>query len=202
MTAVKNAILLKEADPATSVTILYRDMQMYGVENEDMFRKSKEMGVRYVTYDPGQAARWTNGQVKVYHLRMGKEIAIPADLVVLSTPLIAQEDVGDISTMLKVPVNENGFFLEGHVKLKPLDFATDGVYLVRERPVPFYYKRGDFSGSWEQHPGPPVFCQRKRFSPAALSRISTRKPAADAWDVWRYAHMAQSTIWRIVAFAR
>ena len=52
MTAVKNAILLKEANPDTSVTILYRDMQMYGVENEDMFRKSKEMGVRYVTYDP------------------------------------------------------------------------------------------------------------------------------------------------------
>ena len=54
MTAVKNAILLKEKDPATQVTILYRDMQMYGVENEDMFRKSKEMGVRYVTYDPAR----------------------------------------------------------------------------------------------------------------------------------------------------
>ena len=136
MTAVKNAILLKEAEPATNVTILYRDMQMYGVENEDMFRKSKEMGVRYVTYDPDRPPAVENGQVRVYHLRMGKEMAIPADLVVLSTPLIAQEDAGDISTMLKVPVNENGFFLEGHVKLKPLDFATDGVYLCGNARFP------------------------------------------------------------------
>jgi heterodisulfide reductase subunit A2 len=136
MTGVKNAILLKEAEPQTTVTILYRDMQMYGVENEDMFRKSKEMGVRYVTYDPGRPPTVESGQVKVYHLRMGKEIAIPAELVVLSTPLVAQEDVGDISTMLKVPVNANGFFLEGHVKLKPLDFATDGVYLCGNARFP------------------------------------------------------------------
>jgi heterodisulfide reductase subunit A2 len=136
MTAVKNAILLKEAEPETTVTILYRDMQMYGVENEDMFRKSKEMGVRYVTYDPDRPPVVESGQVKVYHLRMGKEMAIPAGLVILSTPLVAQEDVGDISTMLKVPVNANGFFLEGHVKLKPLDFATDGVYLCGNARFP------------------------------------------------------------------
>lgn len=136
MTAVKNAILLKEADPSINVTILYRDMQMYGVENEDMFRRSKEMGVRYVTYDPDRPPTVSQGFVNVYHLRMGKEINIPADLTVLSTPLIAQEDVGDISTMLKVPINENGFFLEGHVKLKPLDFATDGVYLCGNARFP------------------------------------------------------------------
>lgn len=136
MTSVKNAILLKEANPDTSVSILYRDMQMYGVENEDMFRRSKELGVRYVTYDPDRPPKVEQGHVSVYHLRMGKEIAMPADLVVLSTPLIAQEDAGDISTMLKVPLNENGFFLEGHVKLKPLDFATDGVYLCGNARFP------------------------------------------------------------------
>jgi heterodisulfide reductase subunit A len=136
MTAVKNAILLKEAEPETGVTILYRDMQMYGVENEDMFRRSKEHGVRYVTYDPSRPPVVEDGKVRVYHLRMGKEIVMPADMVVLSTPLIAQEDVQDISTMLKVPLNENGFFLEGHVKLKPLDFATDGIYLCGNARFP------------------------------------------------------------------
>lgn len=136
MTSVKNAILLKEADASIHVTILYRDMQMYGVENEDLFRRSKEMGVRYVTYDPERPPEVSSDQVRVYHLRMGKEITLPADLTVLSTPLIAQEDAGEISTMLKVPVNENGFFLEGHVKLKPLDFATDGVYLCGNARFP------------------------------------------------------------------
>jgi len=136
MTAVKNSILLKEADPNVRVTILYRDMQMYGVENEDMFRKSKEMGVRYVTYNPESPPRVEENGIFVYHARMGKEIFMPADLVVLSTPLIAQADAGNISTMLKVPVNENGWFLEGHVKLKPLDFATDGVYLCGNARFP------------------------------------------------------------------
>ncbi|MEI7448857.1 MAG: FAD-dependent oxidoreductase [Desulfomonile sp.] len=136
MTAVKNAILLKESSPEINVTIMYRDMQMYGVENEDMFRRSKEMGVRYVTYDPGKPPSVMQNEVRVYHLRMGKEIKVPADLTVLSTPLIAQEDARDTSTMLKVPVNENGFFLEGHVKLKPLDFATDGVYLCGNARFP------------------------------------------------------------------
>jgi heterodisulfide reductase subunit A len=129
MTAVKNAILLKEANPDTTVTVLYRDMQMYGVENEDMFRRSKELGIRYVTYDPERPPVVGDAEVTTYHARMGKEISLPADLVVLSVPLIAAEDAAEISTMLKVPINQNGFFLEGHVKLKPLDFATDGVYL-------------------------------------------------------------------------
>ncbi len=136
MTAVKNAILIKECDPEIQVTILYRDMQMYGVENEDMFRKSKEIGVRYVTYDPARPPAVHGESVNVYHVRMGREVQLPADLVVLSTPLIAQPDAPAISTMLKVPLNENGFFLEGHVKLKPLDFATDGIYLCGNARFP------------------------------------------------------------------
>lgn len=136
MTSVKNAVLLKEADPTVAITIIYRDMQMYGVENEELFRKSKEMGVRYVTYDPNKPPVVSGGMVNIYHLRMGKEISIPSDLTVLSTPLVASEDAPELSTMLKVPINENGFFLEGHVKLKPLDFATDGVYLCGNARFP------------------------------------------------------------------
>lgn len=136
MTAVKNAILLKEASPETKITIFYRDMQMYGVENEELFRKSKKLGVRYVTYDPERPPTFDGDSVSVYHLRMGRDIVTPVDLLVLSTPLIAQDDASEISTMLKVPINENGFFLEGHVKLKPLDFATDGVYLCGNARFP------------------------------------------------------------------
>ena len=136
MTAVKNAILFKEASPDTKITIFYRDMQMYGVENEQLFRKSKRLGVRYVTYDPDRPPRFDGESVSVYHLRMGRDMVVPTDLLVLSTPLVAQDDASEISTMLKVPINENGFFLEGHVKLKPLDFATDGVYLCGNARFP------------------------------------------------------------------
>ena len=129
-TAVKNAMLIKDQIPDARVSILYRDMQMYGVENEEMFRDSKAKGIRYINYDPAQAPEVDSDKVRVYHSLLGREMSLPADLVVLSTPLIAAEDAHEISQLLRVPVDENGFFLEAHVKLRPLDFATDGVFLA------------------------------------------------------------------------
>jgi len=135
-TAVKNAMLIREQNPDAKVTILYRDMQMYGVENEEMFRDSKARGVRYMNYDPGKPPEVEPDKVRVYHALLGRDMELPADLVVLSTPLVAQEDAEEISRLLRVPADENGFFLEGHVKLKPLDFATDGVFLCGSARFP------------------------------------------------------------------
>jgi heterodisulfide reductase subunit A len=135
-TAVKNAMLTKDQIPDARVAILYRDMQMYGVENEEMFRDSKAKGVRYLHYDPDRPPVVEPEQVRVYHDLLGREITLPADLVVLATPLIAQEDAEWTSQLLRVPIDENGFFMEGHVKLKPLDFATDGIYLCGSARFP------------------------------------------------------------------
>ncbi len=135
-TAVKNTILIKDQNPDTRVSILYRDMQMYGVENEEMFRDSKAKGVRYIHYDPARSPQMESDQVRVYHSLLGREMTLSADLVVLSTPLVAPEDANVTSQLLRVPVDENGFFLEGHVKLKPLDFATDGIFLCGSARFP------------------------------------------------------------------
>jgi heterodisulfide reductase subunit A len=75
-------------------------------------------------------------KVVVYHELLGRELNLPQDLVVLSTPLVAAEDNEKISKMLRVSVDANKFFLEGHVKLKPLDFATDGIYLCGNAHYP------------------------------------------------------------------
>jgi len=135
-TAVKNAMFIREQNPNARVSILYRDMQMYGVENEEMFRDSKAKGIRYMNYDPARPPQVGPDTVRVYHALLGREMELPADLVVLSTPLIAQEDAEATSRLLRVPVDKYGFFLEGHVKLKPLDFATDGVYLAGSARFP------------------------------------------------------------------
>ncbi|MCP4667238.1 MAG: CoB--CoM heterodisulfide reductase iron-sulfur subunit A family protein, partial [Deltaproteobacteria bacterium] len=135
-TAVKNAMLVKEQNPEAKVSILYRDMQMYGVENEEMFRDSKEKGVRYINYDPAKPPEVEPDSVRVYHSLLGRDMDLPADLVVLSTPLVSQEGAEATSQLLRVPIDENGFFLEGHVKLKPLDFATDGVFLCGSARFP------------------------------------------------------------------
>lgn len=135
-TAVKNAILVKDQTPDANVFVLFRDMQMYGVENEEMFRASKAKGIRYVHYDPARPPEVEADRVKVYHDLLGHHMDLPADLVVLSTPLIAHEDAQVTAQLMKIPIDESGFFLEGHVKLKPLDFATNGVFLCGSARFP------------------------------------------------------------------
>jgi len=135
-TAVKNAMLIRDEVPDARVSILYRDMQMYGVENEEMFRDSKAKGVRYINYDPASPPEVGPEGVKVHHALLGRDMDLPADLVVLSTPLVSNEDAHETSQLLRVPVDDNGFFLEAHVKLRPLDFATDGVFLCGSARFP------------------------------------------------------------------
>jgi heterodisulfide reductase subunit A len=109
---------------------------MYGVENEELLREAKKKGVRFINYDPERPPVVEDGKVKVYSPLLGEEMEIGADLVVLSTPLIPAEDCADLSKLLRVPLNENGFFLEAHVKLRPLDFATDGIFLCGSARFP------------------------------------------------------------------
>jgi heterodisulfide reductase subunit A len=136
MVAIKNGIAIKERNPRASVHILYRDIQAYGTENEAMFQHAKELGVRFIKYDPANPPKVEAGKVTVHHDLLGRDLGLAQDLVVLSTPLIAGEDNETISQLLRVSVDENKFFLEGHVKLKPLDFATDGVYLCGNAHYP------------------------------------------------------------------
>ena len=136
MTAIKNAIAVKEKNPKASVHLLYRDIQAYGTENEALFQRSKQLGVRYIKYDQEKPPEVKKDVVKVYHHLLGRELDLPQDLVVLSTPLIAGEDNEELSKLLRVTLDANKFFLEAHVKLKPLDFATDGVYLCGNAHYP------------------------------------------------------------------
>jgi heterodisulfide reductase subunit A len=136
MVAIKNAIEIKERQPDTQVHILYRDIQAYGTENESMYAHAKELGVRFIKYDLNNPPKVEPDRVLVHHHLLGRDLALAQDLVVLSTPLVAGEDNVAVSKLLRVTLDENKFFLEGHVKLKPLDFATDGVYLCGNAHYP------------------------------------------------------------------
>ena len=136
MVAIKNAIEIKEKSPQTGVRVLYRDIQAYGTENEALLQHARELGVIFIKYDPARPPRVEEGSVIVHHELLGREIELPQDLVVLSTPLIAGEDNESIGKLLRVSLDANKFFLEGHVKLKPLDFATDGIYLCGNAHYP------------------------------------------------------------------
>jgi heterodisulfide reductase subunit A len=129
LTALKNAMLIKEINPNTQVFVLYRDIVTQGTVYEDYYGKAREAGITFIKYQPQRQPIVEKRFVKVFDELLGEELSLPSDLVVLSTPLVAHQDSDDLARLLKVPVDKNGFFLEAHVKLRPVDFATDGIYV-------------------------------------------------------------------------
>ncbi|MFH0811114.1 MAG: FAD-dependent oxidoreductase [Pseudomonadota bacterium] len=133
MNAVKNATLIKEANPSRNVYVLYRDLMTYGTDAEELLAHSRKVGVRYVRYDPRRPpepvgeARLT--AVRVHSDGLGHEVSLPVDTLVLVTPLVANAENPELAKHLKVPLIEEQFFLEAHVKLRPVEFATDGIYI-------------------------------------------------------------------------
>lgn len=127
--AIKNAILIKEANPKSKIFIIYRDIQTYGAEYEEYYAKARELGVMFVKYIPDRRPEYRRGFLIVYDDLLGENLGMNFDMLVLSTPLIANDDAVEISKMLKVPLDRYNFFLEAHVKLRPVDFAANGVYV-------------------------------------------------------------------------
>ncbi|MFC1786722.1 CoB--CoM heterodisulfide reductase iron-sulfur subunit A family protein [Halobacteriota archaeon] len=133
MVAIKNAMLIKEIHPDACIHILHNDIQAYGAEYEELYRKSREMGIRFIKYTPEKPPNVTmEGEklkVEVYNELFGKQLTLGADLLVLSTPLLQHQSGSEISKLLRVPLGKDKFFFEAHVKLRPVDFATDGIFL-------------------------------------------------------------------------
>ncbi|MFX1276778.1 MAG: CoB--CoM heterodisulfide reductase iron-sulfur subunit A family protein [Promethearchaeota archaeon] len=129
MTAIKNALIIKEKIPESNVSILFRDLYTPGIDYEEYYRRAREKGILFIKYDLERLPLVEENEVNVYNEYIGEEMKLPYDLLVLSTPLVANIDNKELAQMLKVPLESNNFFLEAHVKLRPIDFATDGVFI-------------------------------------------------------------------------
>jgi len=130
--AMKNALKIKEVSPKTEVYVLYKDIRTYGFK-EDYYREAATKGVLFVNYDDERKPRVVDedGKLKVtfWEPVIKEEVEIGPDVVVLSAATLPNPDNKRIAEMLKVPLTKDGFFLEAHMKLRPVDFATDGVFL-------------------------------------------------------------------------
>lgn len=129
--AIKNAISLKEINPDINVFILYRDIRTYGFA-EDFYRKARQMGVHFSRYREGEdpTVKQIEGSLEVSFkdITLGMEIKIRPDRLILSTGVVAGE-TEELSRMLKVPLTSDLFFLEAHVKLRPVDTQSDGIFV-------------------------------------------------------------------------
>ena len=131
--AIKNALKIKKIDPEAKIYILYRDIRTYGFR-EIYYKKAREAGIVFIRYDENSLPEVSdvNGvlsSVKVDSPDFQETIIIEADKLILSTGIVANEDNTLISNMLKVPLNASGFYVEAHMKLRPVDFATEGLFL-------------------------------------------------------------------------
>lgn len=132
--AVKNALRIKELAPKTLVTILFRDLRTYGFMEDD-YQKARQLGVIFTRFTPAappQVKVAKGGKAKpkvtVFDPLLGEEVERSADLLILSTGIIPG-DPEQLAKLLKVPVTSDKFYLEAHVKLRPVDLAVDGVFV-------------------------------------------------------------------------
>ena len=119
--------------PKLDIAVFNRDIMSYGVEHELTFNKTREKKVRFIRYTPQNLPKvgLENDKLTIdyWHDTLQMQRKMTVDMVVLATPLVAQPDAKELSKLLKVPLGQDGFFLEAHVKLRPVDFATDGIYV-------------------------------------------------------------------------
>jgi len=137
--SIKNAKLVSEKFPDSKVFILYRDMRVFGKEEEEYYSNVlKNYHVTTIRYSGDKKPKVVLDRndpkhgsvtVKVYDDILNEEMEIPADLLVLTINIEGAASTETLKNMLKIPADDGGFFMEAHAKIRPLDFATDGIYL-------------------------------------------------------------------------
>jgi len=132
--AIKNALKIKELSPRTNVYVLYRDIRTYGFR-ERFYTRARQQGVAFLRHADDRKPVVSFGKggdllVTVFDPQLGHDVTLTAGLVVLSVATVPHDENKALAQLLKVPLNEDGFFLEAHMKLRPVDFATDGVFLA------------------------------------------------------------------------
>jgi len=141
--AMKNALKLREMKPNAEIYVLFRDIRTYGFK-EDLYREAASRDVRFIRYEPDdkpvvEAAKEGGRDVMrvlVSDPVLGKKLQLDVDSVVLSAAVIPPEGAATIARHFKVPLSPDGFFQEAHVKLRPVDFAAEGVYLCGTAQYP------------------------------------------------------------------
>ncbi|MBW1960727.1 MAG: CoB--CoM heterodisulfide reductase iron-sulfur subunit A family protein, partial [Deltaproteobacteria bacterium] len=129
--SIKSALELKSLNPEMSVFILYRDMRAYGLR-EDIYRDARSKGIVFIRYPnealPDVTSNKTGIKITFNDTVLNRRMEINAQLLVLASAVVSEKD-NPLARLYKVPLNADGFFAEAHVKLRPVDFATDGVFV-------------------------------------------------------------------------
>lgn len=130
---IKNALTLKRKKPSSEIVVLYRDIRTYGF-SESYYRQARDQGIIFLRYEPDEKPVVSAGEigleVRIKDLQLGTQLVLPADMLILAARIDPAPDNEILSRFFKIPLNQDGFFLEAHMKLRPVDFATEGMFLA------------------------------------------------------------------------
>jgi heterodisulfide reductase subunit A len=133
--AMKNAIRIKLFNPDCQVTVLYKNIVTYGFR-EEYFTEARRLGtifIRFTEQDPPEIITSKTDDsllVKVTDPTLGRKLLLKADLIPISTAVAPSDGTPDLASMLKVPLSSEGFYEEAQLKLRPMDFLREGIFLA------------------------------------------------------------------------
>jgi heterodisulfide reductase subunit A len=129
---IKSALKFKELNPETDIYVLYRDIRTYG-QREELYREARRRGVIFIRYNiqqkPEVLKKGEEISVRVKDHVLDRYITIHPDLVVLASAIVPRDN-SSLAQLFKLSLNEDGFFMEAHAKLRPVDFATEGIFMA------------------------------------------------------------------------
>ncbi len=175
--AVKNALKVKEKNPDISVFILYKDMRTYGFR-EIYYEEAAKQGVNFTRYDDETKPVATDDdglQVKVFDHFLNEDIVLKPDYLVLSAATLPNPDNSELAQLLKVPLSKDGFFLEAHMKLRPVEFATDGIFMCGLAHSPKFFNECISQASAAVSRAATILSKERLFVEGVVSSVDEEK---------------------------
>ncbi|MDD3580132.1 MAG: NAD(P)-binding protein [Desulfobacca sp.] len=176
--AITNALKFKELNPQAAVYVLYRDIRTFGL-NELYYQQARKAGVRFVRFDLAQKPTVKADSealvVNVFDQNMHAELEIPVSAVVLSAALRPRAESKALAGTLKLPLDQDGFLLEAHVKLRPLDFTNSGYFLCGLGHGPKFLEESIAQAQGAASRAATILAQEKMFVGGQVATVDREK---------------------------
>ena len=195
--SVESALHFKEANPDCQVTVMYRDMRTFG-EREYLYQKARALGVMFVRFDlnrkPVVELDGDQLQVRAYDPILDMDVAFPADVVGLASAIVSHRQE-ELAQMFKLPMDSDGWLLEAHVKLRPVDFATDGVFMAGIAHYPKPIEEAISQAQAAVSRAITVLSRKEMFLPGTVAIIDKKKcvGCGVCWEICPYSAITQDS---------
>jgi heterodisulfide reductase subunit A2 len=178
--ALKNSIHLKEVNPEVPIYILYRDIRSYGFREDRLYKRARELGVIFLQFDedaePDVKVKADQISVKIKDKVLGRDITFHPDRLVLSTGMVPRDN-SVVAQQLKVPLNADGYFSEAHMKLRPVDFSGDGIFLAGTAHSPRFLEEAVLQGKATGARAATILSREFLETKGNVARVSSRSCA-------------------------